>query len=351
MRILDRHIARTVVVTSLLVMAVLLAMFTFFSVVDELSDLGRGSYGIGDAVQYVVLGLPRQAFELMPMAALIGSLLGLGALAGNGELTVVRAAGVSIERIGWAVMKGGAVLMVVAVVLGEGLAPPLDRFATERRNLAMATVQEHQGVWSRDASAFVNLRSFVAADEVGEITIHEFDEERRLRMMTWARRATYGDGAWLLEDVRQSEITDAGVVVRHLEQAAWTSRLVPALLGVVRVEPEQLPVWGLVRYVDYLEDTGQESAPHRLSLWGKLMNPVTTGVMILLAIPFVFGPLRAATVGSRVVVGALVGIGFHIINQTFTKMGLVYGFSPFISAVLPTLLFAGAALWMMRRVR
>ncbi len=351
MRILDRYIARAVVASSLLVLAVLMAMFTFFTLVEELDDVGQGSYGLGGALLYVLLTLPAQAFELMPMAALIGSLLGLGALAGNGELTVVRASGVSIQRIAGAVMKGGAVLMVLAAVLGEGVAPPLDRLAQDRRNLAMATVEEEYGMWSRDGSAFINIRGFESPRRLRGVSIYEFDDERRLRMATRAESARYGEDAWLLEGVRQSELSGDGVVVRHLERARWASRLVPALLGVARVEPEQLSVWGLARYVRYLEDTGQESAPYRLSLWSKVMTPVATGVMILLALPFVFGPLRSVSVGSRMVVGVLVGIAFHIMNQTFMKMGLVYGFSPLVSATAPTLLFAALALVMMRRVR
>ena len=101
----------------------------------------------------------------------------------------------------------------------------------------------------------------------------------------------------------------------------------------------------------YLRDNRQDSAPYELALWGKLMAPLATGVMIFLAIPFVFGPLRSVGMGQRVLVGALVGIGFHIMNQTFQQLGLVYGLSPVLSAVLPTGLFLALGIWMMRRVR
>ncbi len=352
MRIIDRYIARAVITGTLLALAVLVAMFTFFSFIDHMGEVGRGNFGIWNVIEYVTLTLPRRAFALFPVAALIGSLLGLGTLAGNSELTVLRAAGISIGRIVLATMKGGAILMAIALFLGEIVAPPAEELAQTRRSLALSknlAMNTGEGFWARDGMTFINVGSMHAEDAMADINIYEFDDSNRLRMATYAKRATYRDDNWLLEDIKQSEISEKGVVNRRLERAEWTSVLGPELINVSVVKPEYMSMWGLFKYIRYLRENGQESAPYELGFWGKLMAPLVTGVMIFLAVPFVFGPLRSVGVGQRILVGTMVGIGFHILNQTFAKMGLVYGLSPVLSATSPTLLFFSAALWMMRR--
>lgn len=351
MRLIDRHIGLTVIASTLLVLAVLMAMFTFFTLVDELGDMGRGSYGAMDAVIYVLQSLPRRTFEVFPLAALIGSLLGLGGLASGSELTVIRAAGVSINRIAVAVMKGGAVLMVMALVLGEVVAPPLDARAEQERARKMddRALYSADGIWSRDGSSVINIRNPVTDEQVRTVRIYEFDEDRKLRTMTYAEEAVFNDGVWLLRDIAQTRIGDQGVQTNRLARARWESDLVPALIGVARVEPERLSMVGLVRYIRHLEANDQDSSPYQLGLWSKVMTPLSTGVMIFLAIPFVFGPLRSASMGSRILVGTLAGIGFYIFNQVSMKLGLVYGFTPSLAATLPTLVVAGLGVWMMRR--
>lgn len=353
MRLLDRYIGRAVVSGTLLALLVLLAMFSFFSLIDNLADVGRGNYGVGNAIEYVLLTMPRRAFDTFPIAALIGSLLGLGLLAGNSELTVVRAAGVSLWRIVGAVMKAALVLMAIAMVLGEFVAPPAETLAQTRRNQALSaepTLMSGGGLWARDGTSFINIREMLPDDIMGDVTIYEFDEQQQLRTATRAQRARYADGRWLLEGVAQSRIGGDGVQVAHMERAEWTSAFSPDMVNVTIDEPSHLSAWGLIRYIRYLGRNGQETAPYELGLWSKLVAPVATGVMILLSVPFVFGPLRAVSVGQRILVGVLVGIGFQIMNQMFSKLGLVYGLSPFFSATLPTLLFFVVALWMARRV-
>lgn len=353
MKILDRYIGRAVIGGSLLALAILLAMFSFFVLVDHLGDVGKGNYGLWHVFEYVLLTLPRRAYETFPMAALIGSLLGLGMLASNSELTIVRSTGVSMMRIVGSVMKAGAILMVIAIVLGEMIAPWTEMLAQTRRAEAMATettLTADHGLWARDGTSFINIRRVENDERMSNIYIYEFDEEHRLRAATHAAEALYEDDRWLLSNIRQSSLEPGRVQTAAIDHAEWDSAFGPDLINVAVDEPQRLSAWGLFKYVRYLRSNGLESAPYELGLWSKLVNPLATGVMIFLAIPFVFGTLRSVTVGQRILVGVLVGIGFQIMNQTFVKMGLVYGLSPFFSAVLPTLAFLLVAFLLLQRV-
>lgn len=354
MRILDRYLGAAVIGGTLLTLLVLLAMLTFFALVEGLGDVGRGTYGITGLLQELALTTPRRVVEIFPMAALIGSLLGLGVLASNSELTVVRAAGVSLTRIAGAVMKAGAILMVLVLLLGELVAPGSETLAQRLHARALsgaAAALAGQAYWVREGRTVVNVGRMLSDERVENVYIYEFDAEHRLRTTTHAERATYRGGRWLLEDVRQSQISERRVVARRLARAEWSSDLGPSLLNVGMEAPERLSALALVRYIRYLRANRQDSAPYEFSLWGKLLTPATTGVMIFFALPFVFGPLRSTGMGQRILVGALLGIGFQVLNQAFVQVGLVYGFPPLPTSAAPTLLFLAIALWMLRRVR
>ena len=90
MSVLDRYIVRTILGTVALVMAVLLVLGALFVFIDQQSDVGIGHYTALGALWYSLLNLPQQAYELLPITALLGSLLGLGTLARGSELTVMR---------------------------------------------------------------------------------------------------------------------------------------------------------------------------------------------------------------------------------------------------------------------
>jgi lipopolysaccharide export system permease protein len=354
MSILERYIGRTVAVSTLVVLAVLLALYTFVSFAEELEDVGKGNYDVMAALRFVVYSLPSRVHELFPAAALIGTMLGLGQLASSSELIAVRAAGVSLRAITLAVMKMGLLLMLVSLTVGEVVAPKAEQAAQRERAIAqgrqVAMSSEH-GYWARDGRHFVNVRTLHADGRLQDLYIYEFAQGQRLQRVVHARAAAYLHGAWQLTGVAESRIGPDGVTTEHREQAQWPSLLSPELLNVVVVRPNALSAAELWDYIGYLRDNGLETTRYELTFWAKVVAPLTTGVMVFLAIPFVFGPLRSVSLGQRTLTGALVGMGFHIFDRAFQSFGQVYGLPPLASALLPSLVFLGVGVAMMRRVR
>ena len=352
MKILDRYIGTAVAMSSLLVMLVLLALFFFIDFVNNLNDVGKGNYDIVTAAQYVLLSQPRRIYELFPLAALLGTMLGLGALAAGSELTVIRAAGVSLTRIVLSVMKVAAIMMLGVVLVGELVAPKSEQYAQSLRSMALSSqisLDTQYGFWSRDDRSFINIRTMLPGGRFNDIYVYEFDDKKNLRVATHAAKGQREDGKWLLEGIVQSEITASGVTTRRIARAHWNSLLSPDVAGIVLVKPERLSLWDLYHYLDYLRANSQNTQRYELAFWGKLLAPLTTGVMVFLAIPFVFGSLRSVGMGQRVLVGSLIGVGFHLLNQISTHIGLVYELSPLFSTLFPATLFLLAALLLLSR--
>lgn len=354
MRLLDRYIGRSVVLHSLVVLAVLLSLYFFTLLVSEMDNVGQGDYQLHHALAYTLMLLPRQAYEIFPMVALLGSMLGLGALANNSELTVIRAAGVSVRRVLGSVVKVGLLMVVIVVLLGEGVSPWLEKQAREWRaglrgmNIAML---DTGGLWARDGNTFFQIRATPSTGVANDITLYRLDERFRVNEIVLARRAVYQSDAWLLEDVTTSHFTDGGITTSHRDSEQWKSSLTPEVVGLVSIPPENLSIWDLTGYIAYLRSNGLDFGPYELSLWIRIMTPLATAGMVLLSVPFVFGSMRSVSVGRRVTLGALIGIGFYLFNAIFSRMGLVFSLPPFLSAALPTVVVYVAWVVMMRRVR
>jgi len=350
---LDRYIGQHVLRGILIVLVVLVGLFTFFSFIEEIDDIGTQHYGIWQAMQFVALEMPLHIYNLFPTAALLGTLVGLGSLASNSELTVMRAAGVSILRIALAVMQIGWLLTLLAMFIGETLAPYSEQYARHLRATSQAeervAFNYRHGFWARDGDRFVNIRHILPAGGFGDITLYQVDENQALQSMVYAQSAYYQDNRWHLQNVERITFNADHVHREQLATLAWQAILNPDLIKVVVVKPYKLSSIGLYQYIQYLRDSGQQYAPYELALWQRLSYPLVSTAMIFLAIPFVFGSLRSVPLGQRVLAGALGGISFYMLNQVVTQVGLVYSLNPVTTALFPPLAFLAAGVILMRR--
>ena len=354
MKILDRYLAASILTSTLLVMGVLLALFSFIQFVDALGDVGKGNFQLTDAMRFVLLSLPRQAYEVFPMAALLGTTLGLSALAVDAELVAIRAAGVSVLRIVGAAVKVGLALAVVTVLIGEFLVPETERMAEQGRASALKIRIKQQndfGLWLRDGQAYVHVGEVLPDLTLLRVDIYEFDENDRLRLQTTAKRGQLDGEQWRLTEVSESWLTRDRVESRRLPEKKWGSALTPDLLSVFTVRPEALSLLHLFRYIRHLDQNKQNTGPYALAFWQKLLSPIATMVMMVLAIPFVFSQQRSGGIGARLFTGIILGLAFYVVSRGFGYFGLLYGIPALVGAALPALLFFGVALVMLRRVR
>ena len=351
MRLLDRHIGTTVLFSVLAVAGIIVGLDLLFAYIGELEDL-EGDYGAFAAFTYTLLTLPRRLYELLPMATLVGCLIGLGTLASNSELTIMRASGVSIPRIMGAVLKPLLVLMLGGVLLGEYAAPYSENLAESRRALAIGSGEavKSKGLWHREGDDFIHINAVQPNGTLHGITRYRFDGERHLLETSFAQRGSVMDEGWLLEEVSATLFGPDGTsrVEQHAQQQ-WEIGLSPSLLRVVLLDPDALPLTGIWRYQNYLADQGLNNSPYWLAFWKKLLQPATTAALVFVAISFIFGPLRSVTLGQRVFTGVLVGFSFRILQDLLGPSSLVFGFSPLIAVVLPILILIAMGSWLIRR--
>lgn len=355
MKTIRRYVATQIFWSTALVFSALLLLFGFFDFIQELGELGRGNYQLQLAVAYVVLSLPGRAYEILPVAALIGTLFALAQLVAHSEYTVMRVSGVSARNMAVALVQIGVALSVLTFVVGEFVAPVSEQAAqrlrlkaTSKNIIAQAF---RSGLWVKDDTSFVNVSRIFPETVIHDVKIYEFDADYHLRAISRARRGEFQrENLWRLQDVVQTRFEDDRTSVSRIPEAYWRSVLNPGVLNVLMVVPEQMSLWDLWSYIGHLSENRQETARYQIVLWSKIVYPFAVLVMMVLALPFAYFQVREGGVSSKIFTGIMLGLGFHLSNRLFGHLGLLNAWPPLFTAIFPTLAFLGAAMWMLHRV-
>jgi lipopolysaccharide export system permease protein len=325
------------------VLAVLVVVTSAIEFVGQLNDVGTGDYNLQAALSYIGLRIPRTIFITLPIAALIGGLLSLGNLAVHRELIVMRASGVSSWQLLSAVGLAGFALAVLMVLLGESLAPSLGAYASEMRTRALhdeIALAKGQATWLRDGDRIVSLRR--QAGDLGYgggVLMFELGPDRSLRSVARADSADLdATDRWVLSNYAQTSFEEQGIEVRRERESTEIYGLNPDLLELSIVREDLLDTPSLVRYIGYLETNGLDAHRYLVAYWSRIASVVSVIVMTVLALPFVFGGLRSAGAGARLVVGLVIGLTYYVAGQVLTSGGEVYGLDPLVIAWAPSAL-------------
>ncbi|MDZ7652530.1 MAG: LPS export ABC transporter permease LptG [Burkholderiaceae bacterium] len=382
MNTLRRYLGREVAQATGFVLLSLLSIFAFFDVVAQLDDVGQNGYTLRAALLFVLLSQPSRVYELMPIAALIGTIYALSKLASSSEFTIMRVSGMSTRRLAVWVGYVGVALVAATYLMGEIVAPPLERLARQMRIQATGAgiaTEFRSGAWARDIVKddagnvqrfrFVNVRVVRPDTTTALWRIFDFDAEYRLRSIATAESGTYiaptadASGAWLLKDVVETRIpavvrdddtpSAEGTQILHEPQRRWESELSPEIFGVLLVSPERMSVVALAQYVRHLAENRQRTDRYEIAFWSKIFYPLAILVMMALALPFAYLHVREGSVSLKIFTGVMIGVVFYMLNKLFAHLGLLNTWPPIVVAALPSLVVLGVALgtlyWIERR--
>ncbi|RJG01490.1 LPS export ABC transporter permease LptG [Noviherbaspirillum sedimenti] len=381
MKTLQKYVLSEIFKSVLFVLVAFLALFAFFDMMGELSAVGHGSYTFQGALVYVLLGLPGYAYELMPIAALIGTIYTLSQLASRSEFTIMRVSGMSTWRAGMMLAKIGLVFAVLTILFGELIAPKSSEMAEKwklRAQGANLSQEFRSGLWAKDTvkaedgsgavigSRFINVRQVQPDGLLNDVRVYEFDHDFRLKAMLSAVSASYlGDQAWQLRQVVQTQFaadafvqpgTNAGrpegITMRQLDAYRMVSEITPDILSVVFADPDRMSAKDLAAYTRHLEENRQATSRYEIAFWKKVVYPFAVFVMLALALPFAYMHFRSGGVSLKIFSGIMIGVAFQLLNNLFSHLGLINTWPAFATAALPSTLFllmAIGALWWVER--
>jgi lipopolysaccharide export system permease protein len=356
MTIFKRYFWQETSISILMIMLGLLAMFSFFDLIQELDSVGRGNYGLSKMLLFVMLSIPGHAYDVIPVAVLVGMMYSLGTLGRNSELVVMRVSGLSLLNIGFMLIKVGLLFTLITFVVGELITPISEKMAQRMRIKAtdsVVTQDFRSGLWVKDGKSFVNVETVLPDASLLNVHIYEFDENFKLRSISNAKSGSYADEQWGLTEVTQTQFSNLAKVEKNVistqffKQANWKSLIRPELLNVLLVAPEKMSAWNLVSFINHLETNKQKTTRYEVALWAKMIYPIACMVMVVLALPFGFLQQRTGGASTKLFIGVLLGVVYQIMNRIFIHLGVLNDWPPLMSAVTPTILFLIAGLSML----
>jgi lipopolysaccharide export system permease protein len=354
MSLLTTYLMRTILASTMLVLLVLLALAGLFEFIGQLQDT-QADYGVAQALLFALLRLPQLSFEMLPIAALIGSLLGLGALANNSEIVVMRTAGLSIARLAGMVAVSGVVLMVFTALVAEFIGPPLDYFARTMRDEARAgqdRASNGNAAWVKDGSVILHLDRVNTEYNFGGVYLFRFNDDDTLQSVARAENSGIDDSdRWILENYRETRFLNDGVQASESSLAIESFEIDGDLLGITLVKPISLSARGLMSYIRYLKKNGLKSLRYETALWSRISQTATVVVMPVLALAVVFGSLRSAGAGGRLMIGVLIGLAYFLASEMLANSGEVFDLNPAVLTWVPTVFLLIATTYALSRVR
>lgn len=353
MNILTKYLLKEITANVLLVMVALIAMFSFFDLIQELEVLGKGTYSLGKILLFVLLSAPGHIYEVMPVAVLVGCMYSLGQFARYSELIILRVSGISLQGIAFLLLKIGLVFTVLTFVVGELVTPFSEKMAQRLRIKATESViaqDFRSGLWVKDGSSFVNVEEVLPDAGLLNIHIYEFDKQFKLRSISNAKSGQFKEDYWDLKGVTKTNFEQDTIKATAFPEANWRSLIRPELLNVLLVLPEKMSAWNLYSYIQHLSVNKQKTTRYEVALWAKMIYPLACLVMVILALPFGFIQQRASGASTKIFIGIMLGVLYQILNRVFVHLGLLNDWTPWFSAVMPTILFLIAGITMLHYV-
>ena len=285
------------------------------------------------------------------MSILIGALIGLGSLASHSELTVLRAAGMTSWQIAGVAVKASLVMVFITLLIAEMVAPKANKSAEQLRSVALSGGElnfSQSGLWAKKGNKIVRLGEILSTGQFADVMIFQLNESNRLESYTQAKEAHKQESSWLLKQVKITHFESNAIRHEQISELVWEQPLMDSHIETLSLEPDSLNIAGLYDYLDYLKENRLEYSQYQLVFWQKIFLPLSIVVMMFLATAFVMGPMRDVSVAARILSGVFLGFGFHLANQSFGPISLVFNLWPFFGAALPVIIFAGVGYSLMR---
>ena len=355
MNVLGNYILRTVLAYTGLVTLVLTALGALFLFIGQQDDIGVGSYTATQAMLFVALNLPGYLVQLLPVAALIGALLGLGNLARGSELVVMRASGITTAQFCRWLGAAGILLALVMFVVGEFVAPPLGKYARQLKvfnKFNEFSFAGSGGAWVRDGDTIISVDQQSASAKFGGVQVFRFSPGRKLLSVGRAETASVGDdNLWQLRDLAETRFSDAGTEAAKNASEEVRTTLSPEFLGLAVAEPDAMGLRELLAYAEHLKSNDLDPTRFQIAFWARIARLTALALVVMLALPFALGPMRSSGQGPRTVIGILIGAGFMVLSQMLENGGQLVALQPWVIGWVPTFALAaltGVMLWRTR---
>ena len=340
MKILDKYIAKQILSSIFIVLGILIVVVGILDLVDEIKKI-NSEYTISFVFMYVLLNVPQNIYEVLPIATLMGSLIGLSKFSSTNELNAAKSCGVSFGQIISIAIKTGLLIVILTFIVGEFFAPKGQQLANDVKNIGESTrlsMKNTDGIWIKSGDSFIHIANVYPNKIVKEVSVYRFNEKQQLMQSIYAEEGYYSNGKWFMKNVTSTDFQNKDIEVLSIDKTTFKEFVDLDLFDIMIIKPNQMNLLQLNKYINYLKTNSMESKNYELAFWSKFSVPISCLVMFLLTTPFVHSNIRTASLGQRIFIGILTGVVLFLFNQTLNKLSIIINMPPFIGSFLPVII-------------
>ena len=344
MKIRDRYITKTLLTYTLVVLLVWLSIYGFFNFLAELNSVGIENYTVLEAFKYIFLQMPEVAYDQASPVILLGCVLGMGHLATTGQLLIFRVSGLSILKITWITLKNALIFIITIIAFGELLAPILTNYAESSRSNALGENSlsiNQNGFWIRDGDNFINVQNNINGQLFTGLTIIEASASNKIERVIKSEKAIFDGNSLDMLDSKIYTIGASGIFdsisVKERNSYNKIVSFDSDLIDSLEKEPEDLSTWTIIKQIQFLSDNKLRSGLFEVELYKRLVKPLILVAMILMAMLFIFGSTRDATLGKKIFFGVSLGLLFELVSRIGSSLALSLDLSPLLSSISPAI--------------
>ena len=353
MKQITKYLNKEFFISITMIMLGLIALFSFFDFIQEINDLGKGGYGLIQIINYIILSIPGHVYEIIPLAVLIGAMYTVGELSQNSEFTIMRSSGLSIKKIAASLIYVGLFFCFLTFIIGDLISPNSEKNAQRLKISSTDSVVSQEfksGFWIKDGKSFVNIENVLPNSSLEDIHIYEFDNDFKLRTIVNAKQGVFQDGQWKLNNITLTHLGEEKITSTNIENGNWKSLIRPEMMNALIISPEKMSTINLVKFINYLRLNNQKVTRYEIALWEKLIHPIMPLVMLLFAVPFGFLQERSGGKYLKMFLGIIIGISYLILNTMIRHLGLLNDWQPFMSSLIPTIIFLSIGLYLIFKI-
>jgi lipopolysaccharide export system permease protein len=352
MTILSRYLVRTYLGTIGTCLSAFISIYLVIDFLERIGKFSRAGVPMKNTLMFFLCKTPEIINQTAPMAVLMGTILAIGTLARNSEVTAMRSSGVSLVGIGRPLIATAAAISLILLVMQEFVVPPanekvryIDQVLLQKKGTE--TFFRRNNIWHRSGNLIMQAKLFEPAKQkLNGITIWELDKSLSPLRRLDAVSATPAGENWNLQDVISRDLSQPGAIAQEKTRVLPIDlNLQPADLKEVAKSADDMGFIALWQYCEFLREGGYDTARYRTLLHGKISLPFAALVMAFLGIPFSLRDGRSSGIGIGIGLSIGIGVIYFIINALLLSLGQAGAIYPPVAAWAANAIFAAAGLW------
>jgi len=353
MSILDRYIAAAWLRLLSLCLGSFVAVYLVLDMMDKIPRFMRAGGTAPDMLGFFVCKLPEMVGQTASFSILMATLLTLGLLSRNSEITAMRSCGVSLLRISMPMLALGLLVSLLLLVNTELIVPKsyermdyIERVSIKKQGVN--AVFKRNNIWFRSGAMIVQARLFEPQEKTLKgVVVWTVDASMNPVARIDAESAVFRGGGWALKDAVLKEFnTTGGFAMRAVPAMDLALNLKVDDLKVLDNNADNLSYRKLKEYTDNLRRGGYQAFRYQTMMHTKLSAPFSAFVMVILGIPFALRSSRSGGVALGIGASVAIGFAYFVVNAVLLSYGRSDVLPPLVAAWGANFLFVLGGIWL-----